>query len=160
MPTSQCTSITGTPIGDLSPAMLDGSSSGCAYSDPRNAHRTYSVDGETWNDQSLSELISLNKDLCVGARIFSGAIRYPDPASFLPGADDVVQHMQDQAEGSDHGEWVDDYPSVSEAGMAELTALLAPLEAWARQHCVPGFYLVDDVREHVLTDAEIAAAHN
>ncbi|BFN28194.1 hypothetical protein PSCT_04363 [Pseudomonas sp. SCT] len=68
--------------------------------------------------------------------------------------------MQDQAEGSDHGEWVDDYPSVSEAGMAELTALLAPLEAWARQHCVPGFYLVDDVREHVLTDAEIAAAHN
>jgi hypothetical protein len=43
--------------------------------------------------------------------------------------------------------------------MAELTALLAPLEEWAQQHCVPGFYLVHDMREHVLTEAEISAAH-
>lgn len=57
---------------------------------------------------------------------------YPDPGDVTPSAEHILEEMAETA----HDNWGDlvseDYPDVSDAGVAELDDLL---KAWARKHC-------------------------
>ena len=108
--------------------------------------------------RGLAEVLKRNDHLLVGSTVFRGEMRYPDPADYVPDVDDVLIHMQEEAEGSDCGEWVEDYPEPSDEAKAELKALLEPIKAWARLHCRPDFGLVENVQEHVLTQEDIDQA--
>jgi hypothetical protein len=121
------------------------------YRDPRDGEAIWSIDSEDWHDKPLAALIKGNVHLKVGATLYCGEKSYPDPANFLPDVDDLLMHMQEEAEGSDCGEHVDGYPEPSEEAKAELAELLKPLRAWARRHCPPDFYLIENVQEVALT---------
>ncbi|MBF3053138.1 hypothetical protein HKW90_01785 [Pseudomonas aeruginosa] len=122
------------------------------YRDPRDGEETWSTDSEDWSDQTLAAVIKGNKHLKVGATVYRGEKSYPDPADFLPDVDDLLMHMQEEAEGSDCGEHVDGYPEPCEEAKAELGELLKPLQEWARRHCPPDFYLIEKVQAVVLTE--------
>lgn len=126
------------------------------YRDPRDGEETWSADGEDWRDKPLAVVIKGNEHLKVGSTVYRGEKSYPDPASFLPDVDDLLMHMQEEAEGSDCGEHVDGYPEPSEEAKAELVELLKPLQAWARRHCPPNFYLIENVQEVALTQEHFA----
>ncbi|HHH9443046.1 TPA: hypothetical protein ACP32N_005034 [Pseudomonas aeruginosa] len=121
------------------------------YQDPRDGEVVWSTNDEDWRDQTLPEVLKANKHLQVGSIVFRGVKAYPDPASYIPDVDDLLMHMQEEAEGSDCGECADGYPDVSEEAKAELAQLLEPLQAWARRHCAPGFYLIENVQQVALS---------
>ncbi|HGM4434782.1 TPA: hypothetical protein ACKPIN_003284 [Pseudomonas aeruginosa] len=128
------------------------------YRDPRDGKVIWSNNGEDWHNETLAEVLKRNDHLLVGSTVFRGEMQYPDPAGYIPDVDDVLIHMQEEAEGSDCGEWVEDYPEPSDEAKAELKALLEPIKAWARLHCRPDFGLVENVQEHVLTQEDIDQA--
>lgn len=115
-----------------------------------------SSDSDPFNTDSLSELINEN-DIEAGSTVYVGARSEPlHGSTYSTGAyDAVTEQMQAAAEG-DVGELGEEYPNVTPAQGALLEAFI---EAWADAYCKPGFYLVDNVREYVISvkDMEEAA---
>ncbi len=127
------------------------------YRDPRTGAETWSANGEDWhNYSSIEELIRESEhdfiDLEVGSEVYVGIAHYYDPATFVD-HESLIQGMNDNAAQSDAGEWVDAWPEPGKDAEAELKAML---EAWARRHCAPDFYVVQNVRTYIITAEDIA----
>jgi hypothetical protein len=112
----------------------------------------WSRDEEHFSYETLGELLDCNDDLEVGDTVYTGNGITPDPAEWVD-ADDVIEQLACRAY-DESGEFAEDYPEVSEEAKAELDELLA---AWARKHCTPTFYLINNVREYEITAEDLAA---
>lgn len=129
------------------------------YSDFRTGEATWSANGEDWhNIESVEDLIrETEPDLCSlepGSVVYIGTKRYHDPAEFID-LPFLMEHMGDNARQSDAGEWVDGWPNPSEQAKDELKALL---DTWARRHCPPDFYLVENTRPYTITVEDMERA--
>ncbi|MDW0357754.1 hypothetical protein Q8G38_00325 [Halomonas venusta] len=113
-------------------------------------------DSDPFNTYALSELINEN-DIEAGSTVYVGTRSEPlHGSTYSTGAyDAVTEQMQAAAEG-DVGELAEEYPNVTPAQGALLEAFI---EAWADAYCKPSFYLVENVREYVISvkDMEEAA---
>ena len=118
------------------------------------AYSTDGLDGN-WTDDSLYRVIADN-ELVAGSEIFRGVLNRPDPSSFLPDKDDILNHMANQAYDG-HSEWCDNYPDVNEAAEAELLIALEPLKAWAEKHCGVNFYTVEKIEQYTVTREDVEA---
>lgn len=93
---------------------------------------------------------NMHTDLTVGDVVFVGEVA-PIPTKHLCDADDVIDLMGERAY-DEVGEYADGYPDVPSEAKAELDALLA---GWIEKHAKPTFYSVINVREHVITAADM-----
>lgn len=138
-----------------------GAEPGTPYSDPRNGAETWSANGEDWhNIGGIAELIRESADdlesLKEGDEVFVGSIFYQDPAGFVD-HQELLERMNESAGCSDAGEWVDSWPEPGKPAEDELKALL---NGWARRHCAPDFYLVQNVRIYTITAEDLACAND
>ena len=76
---------------------------------------------------------------------FVFACERPDPADFIDSADEIIESMAENAyhEVPDH---VEDYPDVTDEAREELGQLL---QAWARKHCQPNFWVATGNGERI-----------
>lgn len=141
----------------------------------RKTEEAWSVNGDdgSWDYPSLAALIRDNfgseadgtsfgpgrgNGLKVGDTVHTGTVCKADPAGFLPGADELLNHMFEAASGSDAGEWVDNYPDLDEEATAALGAALEPLQAWARKFCQPNFFTIEKMALHTVTEEDVRLA--
>ena len=108
------------------------------------------MDGERFDYNTVNELIDSNNELSIGDIIYVGDVVVQDPAKWLV-VDDILEQMQERAMDA-CGESAEDYPNVSESAKYDLEIYLS---VWARKHCVPSFYAVENVSEYVLTAEDI-----
>jgi hypothetical protein len=141
---------------------------------PVQPEEVWSLNGSdnSWSYSSLAELVRdcyghgadsvgpMGDDgsLQVGDTVHRGIKHFDDPADWVPDADYVANHMYEQAQGSDAGEWADNYPDLDKAAEAALEVALEPLKAWARKHAQPTFFTVEKATTHVLTAEDVLAA--
>lgn len=114
-----------------------------------------SNDSDPFNTYALSELIN-EHDVEAGSTVYVGTRSEPlHGSTYSTGAyDAVTEQMQAAAEG-DVGELAEEYPDVT----PEQAALLKTfINAWADAFCQPSFYLVENVREHVITAKDMEEA--
>lgn len=116
-----------------------------------------SVTSDTWSNDSLAAYLS-DRMIPVGTVIARAIIERPPASQFVPDADGVIEAMADDVQGSDYSEWADDFPSVSDEAMSELTLLLEPIKAWANRHCSVSFFTVVQPQPYTVTDSDIADA--
>ena len=119
-----------------------------------SADEYWSRDGQTFNYDNLGELLDCNDDVQEGDVVHVGIGVTPDPAEWVD-ADDVIEQLSCRASDG-CGEISDDYPDVTKEAKAELQDVL---EAWARKHCTPTFYMIEDAREYIVTAEDVAAAN-
>lgn len=160
---------------DVSPATnyLDGSMDDM-IARPTEPEEKWSLNGEngSWDYDTLAELVKdhyghgrdgghpLESDggLQIGDTVYRSTLHKDDPAGFVPDEDHVIEYMSERAYESDAGEWADNYPDLNEEAKADLANALKPLEAWARKHCQPSFFTVNDITPHILTAEDVRAA--
>lgn len=106
----------------------------------------WSTDEETYNYDSLGELLDCNSELEAGTVVFVGHAVDHDPTSWFD-ADQVIDAIADAAYGEAR-EHAEGYPDVTDEAKAELQTFL---DAWITKHCTPAFYRVENSREYVLT---------
>ena len=130
-----------------------------AASKPEEMDQTVEVwgtnDSDPFNTYSLSELINEN-DIEAGSTVYVGTRSESlHGSTYSTGAyDAVTEQMQAAAEG-DVGELAEEYPNVTpEQG----DLLEAFIEAWADAYCKPSFYLVENVREYVISAKDMEEA--
>jgi hypothetical protein len=116
---------------------------------PAPSPKCWSEDGEVFDCDSLCELLS-KFDLYPGETVYVGDAVTPDPAKWLV-MDDILEQMGERAR-DDCGESADDYPAVDDAAKQELSDFL---QAWARKHCTPSFFAVENVSEYEITEQEL-----
>ncbi len=110
----------------------------------------WSRDGQTFNYDTLGELLDSNDDVQEGDIVHVGTANVPDPAEWVD-ADDIIEQLA--CRGDDNcGELADDYPEVSKEAKAELQDVL---EAWARKYCTPSFWMIEDDREYIITAEDV-----
>ncbi|MDH1403715.1 hypothetical protein [Pseudomonas sp. GD03730] len=109
---------------------------------------------EDWSNDSLASYVS-DRDLAEGAIIYRGEARKQKASHYVPDADDVVQHMYQQA--SDDSEYADHFPDLNKDQEAELETLLEPIRAWVDRHCEVRFYEVVDIQPYTVTAEDVAA---
>ncbi|KVF49547.1 MULTISPECIES: hypothetical protein [Burkholderia cepacia complex] len=102
----------------------------------------------TWDE--LDELLDTHDDLAVGDVVFIGEVA-PIQTKHLCDADDVIEMIGERAY-DEVGEYADGYPDVMPEARAELDALLA---GWIEKHAKPTFYSVVNVRQYVITAADM-----
>ncbi|WP_069705228.1 hypothetical protein [Burkholderia seminalis] len=102
----------------------------------------------TWDE--LDELLDTHDDLAVGDVVFIGEVA-PIQTKHLCDADDVIEMIGERAY-DEVGEYADGYPDVVPEARAELDALLA---GWIEKHAKPTFYSVVNVRQYVITAADM-----
>lgn len=141
----------------------------------REAEQAWSVNGDdgSWDYPNLAALIrdnfgsaldgtsfgpGLGNGLKVGDTVHSGVVCKEDPASFLPDAEELLNHMFEAASGSDAGEWVDNYPDIDDEAKAALEQAMKPLQDWARQFCQPNFFTIEKMGLHTVTEADVRLA--
>ena len=112
----------------------------------------WSSDEETFNYDSLDELIAMDDDLEAGRTVYYGEAEAIG-TNFVD-ADDVIEDIANRAyaEGGEHAE---DFPDVSAEAKKELDDFLI---AWQAKYCVPTFYRIRNVKEYTITEADIAEA--
>jgi hypothetical protein len=113
----------------------------------------WSTDEETFNYDTLGELLDCNDELTAGSVVYMGHAADHDPTAWFS-ADHVIGALGEAAY-DEAGEHAQDYPDVSEEAKAELQTLL---DAWVTKYCTPTFYRVENVREYVLTEEDVAVA--
>lgn len=103
-------------------------------------------DAERWDGAfaTREEAIEDGIDTYNGESFWIVVGTYPDPASFVPSAERIIDEMVDNA-CSNVGEVADDYSGSNEAE----ETLDAFLEAWARKHMPCEFYLADGAKERI-----------
>ncbi|MGB5955433.1 hypothetical protein [Pseudomonas sp.] len=141
----------------------------------RKADVAWSVTGDngSWNYTHLAALLrdnfgtqaegtcfrpGLGNGLKVGDTVFYGVICKADPASFLPDAEELLDHMSEEAAGSDAGEWADNYPDIDDQAKAALVHAMEPLQAWAREFCQPDFFTIEKMCAHTVTEEDVRLA--
>ncbi|KVZ22363.1 hypothetical protein WL14_21010 [Burkholderia cepacia] len=112
----------------------------------------WSKDNEFFTCDALDELLDMHDDLTIGDVVHFGEVS-PPKQRHLCDADDVLDMMADRAY-EQCGEVADGYPydSVNDEGKAALNELLTE---WIEKHAKPTFYSVINVREHVITEADM-----
>lgn len=114
----------------------------------------WSTNQEDFNHQSLGEALeSLDNDgdLTEGRIIWFGECVRPDPTKYICAAD--ILETIGNAAYDDGGEHAEDYPTVSNQAEAKLDAFLS---AWLTKHCQPNFWMVENVKEYIVTAADVA----
>lgn len=114
------------------------------------------TNSDDWSADDLAPFVSDN-ELAAGAVIARGVVVRPDASDFLPGADDIVNHMANSA-NDEHSEFCDGFPDVSDAATAELEVVLEALKAWADKHCAVTFYQVVQIESYTVTAEDRTAA--
>lgn len=110
---------------------------------------------EDWSDDGVAAYVS-DRELSAGAVIYRGVIRRKKASGYVPDADDIVQHMFDQA--SSDSEYADNFPDITKDQEAEVDQLMEPVRAWFDRHCDVGFYEVHDIEPYTVTVEDVAAA--
>jgi hypothetical protein len=112
---------------------------------------------ERWSSDSLASYVS-DHELTVGAVIKRAVISRSSASSFLPDADDVIEHMANAAD-DENSEFADGFPNETKEQKAELERLLKPLQAWADRTFDVSFYAVenDSIESYVVTAEDVAA---
>lgn len=113
----------------------------------------YSTCGEHYTE-GWQEFLENNPDLEPGHSYFRGVVAHPDPSSWTPDADWVLEHMAEQAYEA-AGEFAEDYPTADQQAKDELEALL---KTWAIKHCQPHFFLVDKAEVFTLCAEDFESA--
>lgn len=114
---------------------------------PDNA--LWSADGEAFDYKNFKEL-AINEELRPGDIVYHGTRQDIDPAKWI-NIDYVLEGLRDGAYEA-VGEADDDYPNPSKEAQAELHTLLSE---WARKHCPPAFYQVEDITEYTVTAEDL-----
>lgn len=112
---------------------------------------------ERWSSDSLASYVSDHK-LTMGAVIRRGVIFRRSASSFLPDANEVIEHMGNAA-ADDNSEFADGFPNATKEQEAELERLMKPLQAWADRTCAVNFYTVayDSIESYVVTAEDVIA---
>lgn len=110
----------------------------------------WSADEENFNHNCLQDLLDSNDELKVGDVVYVGLAKHPEPGQICD-ADDIIDRMSDNA-WDIGGEYAEDYPDVTKEAHQELDDFI---KQWIMKHCPPNFYLVVNVREHVLTEEDL-----
>lgn len=118
---------------------------------PTQSDECWSTNEEEYRWDSLAELIEENEGIKAGDTVYQGTPDRPDPAGYIYDAGECLEKMAEEAY-EDLGEFAEDYPDPSAEAKELLDSLL---NAWAREHCRPHFYKVANVREHVITHADM-----
>ncbi|MBN3003378.1 hypothetical protein JW897_06460 [Chromobacterium alkanivorans] len=114
---------------------------------PDNA--AWSANGETFNYEDFADL-AISEELRTGDIVYYGTRQPLDPANRI-NIDDVLERLGDGAHEA-VGEVSDVYPDPSKEAQEELHTLLSE---WARKHCPPAFYLVEDITEYTVTEEDL-----
>ncbi|KVU65296.1 hypothetical protein WK72_18935 [Burkholderia ubonensis] len=114
------------------------------------ARVAWSKDNEFFSCDALDELLDMHDELAIGDVVFFGDVA-PIPIKHLCDADDVIDMIGERAH-DEVGEAADGYPDIASEAKAELEALLA---GWIEKHAKPTFYSVINVREHIITAADM-----
>ncbi|ARL58122.1 hypothetical protein [Burkholderia pseudomallei] len=110
----------------------------------------WSKNNEFFSCDALDELLDMHDELAVGDVVFYGDVA-PIPTERLCDADDVIDMIGERAY-DEVGEAADGYPDIAPEAKAELETLLS---CWIEKHAKPTFYSVVNVREHVITEADV-----
>lgn len=110
----------------------------------------WSRNNEDFTCDELDDLLDTHDDLAVGDVVFIGEAA-PIQTKRLCDADDVIEMIGERAY-DEVGEYADGYPDVMPEARAELDALLA---GWIEKHAKPTFYSVVNVRQYVITAADM-----
>lgn len=113
----------------------------------------WSDNGEDFNGDSLCELIE-NSELQPGQTVHFGEAKYHS-TSWID-ANDVIEIISDRA-WDEGGEYAEDFPNVSDQAKKELGDFL---EKWQSEHCIPHFYRVINIQQHVITEEEYTEAQS
>ena len=106
----------------------------------------WSSNGENY----LSDYCSVIDGLEVGDTIYEGVQVSPEVIRFVS-ADSVIEDIQCQAY-DECGEYAEDFLSnISKEAKAELEKMIA---AWVEKHDKPTFWLVENVKERLVTEDE------
>jgi hypothetical protein len=101
--------------------------------------------------KSLRELLTkCGSRVGAGEIVYFGRRRKPDPMEWIK-SEDVTEQLGCRAYDC-CGEIAEDYPHVSAQATEELKALLS---AWARKHCTPTWYMVDNVEPYEITEKDM-----
>ena len=111
--------------------------------------QVWSNNGEEFSFDSLPELIE-DSEAALGETVYVGTKR-PFTASCFIRADEVIEMMGERA-FDEAGEFSDGFPNTTNSAHEQLDHLL---KAWADHHGSVGFFLVEDVQEHVLTESDM-----
>ena len=112
---------------------------------------------DQWSDDGLAAFVS-DRELPMGAVIRRAVISRSSASSFLPDANDVIEHMANSAD-DENSEFADGFPDATKEQEAELERLLKPLKAWADRTFDVSFYTVknDSIESYVVTAEDVAA---
>lgn len=112
---------------------------------------------DRWSSDSLAAYVS-DRELAVGAVIQRAVVSRSSASSFLPDADDVIEHMANAAH-DENSEFADGFPDATKEHEAELERLLKPLQSWANRTFDVNFYTVlkKDVEAYTVTADDVAA---
>ncbi|WP_219097611.1 hypothetical protein [Pseudomonas sp. UMAB-40] len=112
---------------------------------------------ERWSSDSLASYVS-DHELPMGAVIQRAVVSRSRASSFLPDANDVIEHMANAAD-DENSEFADGFPNETKEQEAELERLLKPLQAWADRTFDVSFYTVenDSIESYVVTAEDVAA---
>lgn len=116
-----------------------------------------STEAEQWTTDPLAIFVA-DSELTAGAVIARGVVNRPSASDFLPGTDDILNHMANSAD-DEHSEWRDGFPDVNDKDTEALELALTPLKAWADKHCEVTFYTVEKIEPYTVTGADVAAAN-
>lgn len=112
---------------------------------------------DRWSDDSLASYVS-DHELAMGAVIQRAVVSRRSASSFLPDANEVIEHMGNAAH-DDNSEFADGFPDATKAQEAEIENLLKPLNAWADRTFNVNFYTVlnDSIESYVVTAEDVVA---
>jgi len=112
---------------------------------------------DQWSDDGLAAFVS-DRELAVGTVIKRAVVSRRSASSFLPDANDVIEHMASAAY-DDNSEFSDGFPNTTDDQEAELARLLEPLKAWADRTVDVNFYTVPvaSIESYTLTAEDVAA---
>ena len=116
------------------------------------SEKAWSIDEEGFNYSDLGDLIDNNRDeLTVGQKVWFGDA-VPPKYKHLCDADDIIEMMGERAYDyvSEHA---DNFPNVSKEAIDELDLLLL---GWQEKHCPITFYIVENIKEYIITDEDLA----
>lgn len=114
---------------------------------------------EPWSDDGLAAFVS-DRELPMGAVIQRAVVARRSASSFLPDANDLIEHMGNAA-CDDNSEFADGFPNTTDAQEAELARLMEPLRAWADRTCDVNFYTVPvaSIEPYTVTAEDVVAAN-
>lgn len=125
--------------------------------DVRSGDFVWSANDDEFGNRDFAEVLDAlygDDELTVGRIVYYGERHTRDAAYFMPDAD----HILDQAGDSAYdwgGEWAEDFGrDVPAEAKKELESLLA---AWANKHLKVTFYQVENVKQYVLTEEDVAS---